>query len=320
MKKCISCGKEIENDSDFCFYCGTAQNSKSNEKTKLDEPLFKDESEQDLSVGQIGKNAIVSEKKSKKKIILIVSIVVVVAILAIVSVNVITNSLDHKESEIPTINDNSFTIETMSNSETIDDGRTYFSDYSIVLPDDWTYEKQNDTIRFCSKYKYEQGFDGLIFCIEKTKQTESDYMGAVKLLGDKDGYNFFVVYPMGMGLTPDDTVNQKHAAALGEQDDVINSFRFITDSEKSEDNNSNEVIPSVTEIITEESELYGGLRFSLSRADLDKRQHDAITKLGIDNRQQYEWNRTNLETEDYYYVMHNDSKQSISACFLMNCV
>ena len=327
MKKCIHCGKEIENDSDFCFYCGKAQSIKSSKENNTVEPIFTDQSKEDMSVNQKNLNeAVLGKKTNRKKSIIIISIIVAVIILAIVSVGIITYTTSSKEPVQRTDNIDTDTIETMSD-KSVDDGRTYFDDFSIILPDDWVFEEQGDTIRFCSKYKYEHGYDGLIFCIEKTTLSEDDYMGAVKMLGVKNGYNYFVVYPMGMGLSPDETANQKHAAALQEQDDVINSFELVSDSDKLVSNSSNELIPSVTEKVTEDSDLYNGLRFIFTRAELDKRQHDAITKLGIENRDQYEWNRTKLEIYSFNYMLFNSSEYTSignqgmyynGVCYLIN--
>lgn len=107
--------------------------------------------------------------------------------------------------------------------------RVSFGDYSLLLPDDWTYEKEGDYIHFYSKYVHDRNVEyesGFIFSIEKTKGNEDDYPGLAIKLGEKDGYNYYVVYPTGMGIIQDDTARQKFSEAMEKDDGVIDSFEF----------------------------------------------------------------------------------------------
>lgn len=203
-------------------------------------------------------------------------------------------------------------------SETVsakDDRKTYFTDYSVVLPDDWTYEDHGDSVDFHSKYSYENDIQenlyGRIFTIEKTKLTESDYMEAVKLLGTKDGYNYFVVYPMGMGVSKDEKANQTHSAALAEQDDVIKSFELISTTNKGNDTESSTKFSSDPNEIIEESPQYGKLRFTFTYKELYSRQQNALTKLGLKGFKQYDWDLDDLQISDEHYKWSHEDLETM---------
>lgn len=203
-------------------------------------------------------------------------------------------------------------------SETVsakDDRKTYFTDYSVVLPDDWTYEDHGDSVDFHSKYSYENDIQenlyGRIFTIEKTKLTESDYMEAVKLLGTKDGYNYFVVYPTGMGVSNDETANQTHSAALAEKEDVINSFELISTTNKESDTESSTKFSSDPNEIIEESPQYGKLRFTFTYKELYSRQQNALTKLGLKGSKQYDWDLDDLQISDEHYKWSHEDLETM---------
>ena len=67
MKKCISCGKDIENDSDFCFYCGTAQNTTSNEESKSEISYFNTTGDHENIVNQADESTTSLVTKTKRE-------------------------------------------------------------------------------------------------------------------------------------------------------------------------------------------------------------------------------------------------------------
>ena len=239
---CEDCGNKVLDSDKFCEHCGA--------EIKPLPTTFTNNSTED--------------KKSNKKIIVIISAVsVLVVVLAIVSVilfgpkmsgdkelqttgkitqQMTTENLTTAE---PTTVKPSIVAPTTAEPTTVEpttikptkedennnsngSDRCYFDGFSIELPDNFTYEVTDDIVEFFEVYNYEHpktGFNGYLFSIEKTTKGPADFASATKL-GSKDGLNYMLTYPLGMGLIEDEYAGQCRRDAINEMNDVIATFRI----------------------------------------------------------------------------------------------
>ena len=243
---CEKCGNQIKDGDRFCERCGAEV--KSLPMTSVNEKT----------------TDIKSDKKSKKKLVVIISVAsavaIVLAVCAIVLLPKIFGNNNAEQTvkattqqvttEIPTTAEPT-TVEpttdvpTTAEPTTIEpttvkptepeDGennssggeRCYFNGFSIEVPDDYTYEVDGDKVTFYESYNHEHpetGSDGFLFYIDWT------YDGTVGIesrrLGSKDGKYFMYIHPTGFGMLEDEYANQRMADARAETDDVLSSFRI----------------------------------------------------------------------------------------------
>ena len=236
---CEKCGNQIKNGDRFCEHCGAE--IKPLPMTSVNEKP----------------TDIKSDKKSKKKLVVIISVVsaiaIVLAVCAIVLLPKIFGNNNAEQTvkattqqvttEIPTTAEPTTveptTIEPTTakptEPETSKDygesnsnggGRCYFNGFSIEVPEDYTYEVDGDKVTFYESYNHEHpetGSDGFLFAIDWT------YDGTVSIdsrrLGSKDGKYFMYIHPTGFGMLDDEYANQRMVDARAETDDVLSSFR-----------------------------------------------------------------------------------------------
>lgn len=236
---CEKCGNQIKNGDRFCEHCGaeikplpmTSVNEKSTD--------------------------IKSDKKSKKKLVVIISVVsaiaIVLAVCAIVLLPKMFGNNTAEQAVKATTQQVTTEISTTAEPTTVEpttiepttakptepetskddgednsngDGRCYFNGFSIEVPEDYTYEVDGDKVTFYESYNHEHpetGSDGFLFAINWT------YDGTVSIdsrrLGSKDGKYFMYIHPTGFGMLEDEYANQRMVDARAETDDVLSSFR-----------------------------------------------------------------------------------------------
>lgn len=115
--------------------------------------------------------------------------------------------------------------------ETSTDGRVYFGDFSIVIPDNIVYEWDfGDELNFYSKYCYDNNITGInrgyVYSIVKTKKSPSDFVESSRLLGTKDGYNYIRLFPLGLGSSGNSKADAERSNALNQENIIMSSFKF----------------------------------------------------------------------------------------------
>ena len=239
MPFCEKCGKEIKDGDRFCEHCGAEVKSLP------------------MTLANENPTSIKSDKKSKKKLVVIISVAsavaVVLAVCAIVFVPKIFGNNNAEQTvkvttqqvttEIPTTAEPTTvepttieptTAKPTESESSKDDGesnssggeRCYFNGFSIEVPEDYTYEVDGDKVTFYESYNHEHpetGSDGFLLAIDWT------YDGTVSIdssrLGSKDGKYFMYIHPTGFGMLEDEYANQRMVDARAETEEVLSSFR-----------------------------------------------------------------------------------------------
>lgn len=123
----------------------------------------------------------------------------------------------------------SSTMATFKFEDTID-GRTYFGDFSLDLPDNLTYEGDEEEICFYSKYCYDNNVSdisrGCVYSIIKTTYSPSYFVESSKLLGEKNGYNYIRLFPLGFGYSSNSKANTERDKALNGESTLTSSFKL----------------------------------------------------------------------------------------------
>ncbi|MEE1057588.1 MAG: hypothetical protein UH239_10135 [Acutalibacteraceae bacterium] len=138
--------------------------------------------------------------------------------------------------EIETVETETGELEGSDNNNDYESGRVSFGDYSIVVPDNWVYEQDGNTVYFCEKENYNKGKElgyiaGVVLFIDRTKESHNLYSGMLKSFGSKNGYYYFANRPLDVqvaDINNQELINLLHKAQ-SQINDVINTFEWILD-------------------------------------------------------------------------------------------
>lgn len=112
-------------------------------------------------------------------------------------------------------------------SEIEDDNRVSFGDYSLILPENWTYVQKDGYYSFYEKTIYEETQSGNLFVIKKYENERDIEVAGVYLIGEHNGYYYY----RGGPTSPDtDTSNERllnlWMTAYNQIDDVMATLEW----------------------------------------------------------------------------------------------
>lgn len=118
-------------------------------------------------------------------------------------------------------------ITTEEVNEIEDENRISFGDYSLILPENWTYVQKDGYYSFYEKTIYEETQYGNLFAIKKYENALEIEVSGCYLIGEHNGYYYY----RGGPTSPDtDTSNERllnlWLTAYNQADDVIATLEW----------------------------------------------------------------------------------------------
>lgn len=102
-----------------------------------------------------------------------------------------------------------------------------FGDFTVRLPSNWTYEVENGGIYFYESYVHARediGSTGYLCDIVGISPSDSDTLRPnARQLGQAGGLEYYVQFPMGVGIIEDETAKEKMQIAYGQVENFVQS-------------------------------------------------------------------------------------------------
>lgn len=102
-----------------------------------------------------------------------------------------------------------------------------FGDFTVRLPSNWTYEVENGGISFYEAYVHARedvGSTGYLCDIVGISPSDNDTLRPnARQLGQAGGREYYVQFPMGVGIIEDETAKEKMQIAYGQVETFVQS-------------------------------------------------------------------------------------------------